>query len=175
MTDAPNAHLLRTLAAVPPSARVLALGCGDGRDAEALARLGFDLWACDADPAHVEAARARVGESVGEGEAARRVTPACSSALGYPDDHFDWVAAVGAYDAAEDAAALRDMLAETKRVLAPGGWVFAGFVSEVVGPELTPDRLDKLFAEAGFAIAESAAEEEGVVRGIYRRVGGAVL
>lgn len=168
----PSAHLLRTLAAVPPAARVLDLGCGRGRHAEPMARLGFDLWACDPDEDAVAEARRRLAEVMGEEEAERRATLAHARALGYADDTFDWVVAYGAYDGAEDAAELAEMLAETKRVLRPGGWVFAAFGREAAGPALTPETLAKVFAEAGFALAEAPAEEEGesVIRGIFRKV-----
>ncbi len=168
----PSAHLLRTLAAVPVGSRVLDLGCGTGRHAEPLARLSFDLYACAADSDAVAAARDRVAEVMGE-EAARRVTVARPAALGYPDDFFDWVVAHGTYDTAASAAELKDMLSETRRVLAPGGWVFVAFRKALAGPDLTPETLAKLFAEAGLALAEDPAEEddgEPVLRAIFRKV-----
>ena len=169
----PSDHVLRTLAAVPVSARVLDLGCGSGRHTEALVRLGFDVYACDDDHEALAAARARVAEVVGDDEAAKRVTPARAGALGYADDFFDWVVAHGVYDAAEHAADLKDMLAETRRVLKPGGWVIAALRRDRAGADLTPDTLTKLMAEAGLALAEVPVEEEkygeAVVRGIYRK------
>ena len=170
----PSAHLLRTLAAVPVQSRVLDLGCGRGRHTEALARLGFDLFACTADPEAVAATRALVAEVLGSGEAERRVTAARPGALGYADDFFDWVVAHSTYDAAESAAELKDMLAETRRVLKNGGWVFVAFRRALAGPDLTPETLTKLFAEAGLVLAEDPAEEdehgELILRGIYRKV-----
>jgi len=174
--EAPSDHLLRTLAAERPTARVLELGCGRGRHALPLALLGFDLWACDADPEAVAATRDALATTLGEA-AAHRVTRARPAALGYPDDHFDWVVAYGAYDSAPDAAALFDALAETRRVLKPGGWVFAAFRQRTAGPDLTPDTLAKLFSEAHLALAEAPAVEdhgEPVVRGIFRKVTDAV-
>ncbi|MEP0546079.1 MAG: methyltransferase domain-containing protein [Rhodothermales bacterium] len=168
----PSVHLLRTLAAVPVESRVLDLGCGSGHHAEPLARLGFDLFACDADEAAVALARDRVAEVVGEA-AARRVTPARPAALGYPDDFFDWVVAHGTYDTAESAAELKDMLGETRRVLKNGGWVFVAFRRALAGPDLTPETLTKLFAEAGLALAEDPADDhdgEPVLRAIFRKV-----
>lgn len=170
--EPPSDHVLRTLAAVPVRSRVLDLGCGDGRHTEPIARLGFDAYACDADESDLEGARARVAEVIGEEAAARRVTPGRAAALGYPDDFFDWVVAHGTYDTSASAAELKEMLAETRRVLKPGGWVIAAFRRELAGPALTPDTLTKLFAEAGLALAEDPAEDddgEPVLRGIYRK------
>lgn len=169
----PSAHLLRTLAAVPVQSRVLDLGCGPGRHADPLARLGFDLYACDEEVDAVAATRRCVADVLGPEEAERRVTPARPAALGYPDDFFDWVVAHGTYDTAESAAELKDMLGETRRVLKNGGWVFAAFRQSLVGPDLTAETLTKLFAEAGLALAEDPAEEhdgEPVLRAIFRKV-----
>jgi len=176
-SDAPPAptlstHLLRTLAAVPVESRVLDLGCGPGHHAEALARLGFDLYACERDDEFVEVARHRVAGVFGE-EAEQRVITARPGALGYADDFFDWVVAHGTYDEAESAAELKDMLAETRRVLRNGGWVFVAFRRSLAGPDLTPETLVKLFAEAGLALAEDPAEDddgEPVLRAIFRKV-----
>ena len=177
-SDAPLAltlstHLLRTLAAVPVESRVLDLGCGPGHHAEALARLGFDLYACEQDDEVVAATRHRVAGVFGEEEAEQRVIPARPGALGYADDFFDWVVAHGTYDEAESAAELKDMLAETRRVLKNGGWVFVAFRRRLAGPDLTPETLVKLFAEAGLALAEDPAEDddgEPVLRAIFRKV-----
>lgn len=171
--QAPSAHLLRTLAAVPVQSRVLDLGCGSGHHAEALARLGFDLYACAEDERAVEATRARVTGVLDEEEAERRVTVARPGALGYADDFFDWVVAHATYDEADSAADLKDMLAETRRVLKNGGWVFVAFRRALAGPDLTPETLAKLFAEAGLVLAEDPAEDddgEPVLRAIFRKV-----
>ncbi|MDX1418612.1 MAG: class I SAM-dependent methyltransferase [Rubricoccaceae bacterium] len=170
----PSEPLLRTLAAVPPSSRVLDLGCGAGRHTGALSRLGFEVYACTPDAADVTAARATVSEVLGD-EGAARVTPARPEALGYPDDYFDWVVAFQAYDAAADAAALQEMLDETHRVLRPGGWVWVAVQADVLGDAASPADLTARFEAAGFALAERPVEEREagrrLLRGIYRKVG----
>ncbi len=169
----PSDHVLRTLAAVPVAARVLDLGCGTGHHTEALARLGFDVYACDTDREALDEARARVADALGEEEAARRITPARAAALGYPDNFFDWVVAHGVYDTAASATDLKEMLAETRRVLTPGGWTIVAFRRAHAGPDLTPNTLTKLMAEADLALAEAPVEEdehgEMIMRGIYRK------
>ena len=169
----PSDPLLRTLAAIPPSSRMLDLGCGAGRHTGALARLGFDLYACAVEAADVEATREAVRDTLGD-EAEARVTAARPAALGYPDDYFDWVVAFRAYDVAGDAGALREMLDETRRVLKPGGWVWAAVHERVVGEGADPQALTAVFEESGFALAERPQEEaengERLLRGIYRKV-----
>lgn len=148
MTDA-SGHLLRTLAAVPPSARVVVVGSREGVHAEALARLGFDVWACDADPRHVAATRARLGAVLDASEADRRSVLSRLAALGYPDGYADWVV----LDTVPEAGALGEVLAEAARVLAPGAWLWTE----------TPDAgtfLDAAGA-AGLVVAEAPASEAG--------------
>ena len=156
-------HLLRTLASVSPSARVLHVGCGDGAVTADLARLGFDLWACASGD--VTAARDAVGAVLGAPEAERRVTRAEPYALGYPDGWFDWVAA--SLDAGSTPV---EALLEIWRVLSPGAWVWLALADD----DAAPEALGALAAKAGLVVAERPVETEDgerrVVRGIFRRV-----
>ena len=68
--------------AVPSSARVLDVGCGDGELMEALRNKGVDARGLEIDPANVTAAIAR-GQSVVQGDANRDLAD-------YPDDAFDY-------------------------------------------------------------------------------------
>ncbi len=167
----PSDHLLRTLAAVPPGARVLDLGAGHARHTGPLAALGFDVWACDAAPEAVAAARAALAPVLGEEEAHRRATPARPDALGYPDAFFDWVVA---RDVAPARAGARAVLEEARRVLKPGAWVWVTVAEEAWGGGVQPEALTVLAAEAGLALAERASPDvdggRSYLRGIYRRV-----
>lgn len=151
---------------------MLDLGCADGRHTEPLARLGFNLYACDA--VNVEAARERLTEVWGEEEARRRITPATLSALGYPDEFFDWVVAHCAYDGAKNATDLMGALEETRRVLKTGGWIYVAMRERTVGEEATPKAFTQLFDQAGFVPAGPAEEAnengERLLRGIFRIV-----
>ena len=176
---APNAHLLRTLAAVSPGSRVLDLGCGDGRHTDPLVRLGFDVWACAEAPNEVEATRERLTPLLGEGEASLRITPARPEALGYPDAHFDWVVACAAWHEETSERAWREGLAEALRVLKPGGWFIVSVPASLLGPTTVPARLTQIAEAAGFALSEVPVFEDEAgqrhVRGIYRRVDAATM
>ncbi len=172
----PPDHLLRTLAAVPASSRILDLECGVGARLRPLARLGFEVWACDADEEAVEATRRALAESVGEAAARERVAVGTPGAVGYDDAFFEWVVACGVYQRAERQGALRGMFAEGRRVLKPGGWVYAVVRAENGSTLLAPDRLDASMEAAGLRPAEAPAEAAAgggrFVHAIYRRVEG---
>ncbi|MBB6426351.1 methionine biosynthesis protein MetW [Sphingopyxis sp. JAI128] len=68
--------------ALPSSARVLDVGCGDGELMVALRGKGVDARGLEIDPANVTAAIAR-GQSVVQGDANRDLAD-------YPDDAFDY-------------------------------------------------------------------------------------
>lgn len=68
--------------AVPSSARVLDVGCGDGELMVALRNKGVDARGLEIEPANVTAAIAR-GQSVVQGDANRDLAD-------YPDDAFDY-------------------------------------------------------------------------------------
>jgi len=106
----------------PPGVRVLDLGCAGGRNADLLARRGFDLWALDAAEAMVEATRARVAACLGEDEASRRVVRGLMTDLSaWEDGSFHLVVALGVYHQAQSEVEWYEALAETERVLAYGG------------------------------------------------------
>lgn len=184
-------HLLRTFASVPFGNRVLDLNCGDGRRALPLVQLGFDVYACDPAEGAVAAARRAAAEPLGEAEAARRITVAGADALGYPDAFFDWVVAFDVAAHVHTEAAVLDTLAEVRRVLRDGGWVYVTVpaVDPAANPldpapgyagdsglalRFTPETLGALMTEAGFAEAQAALpfDEDGRawLQAIYRRV-----
>ncbi|MEL6953866.1 MAG: bifunctional 2-polyprenyl-6-hydroxyphenol methylase/3-demethylubiquinol 3-O-methyltransferase UbiG [Pseudomonadota bacterium] len=95
-------------------ARVLDLGCAGGFMAEAMAGRGAQVTGIDPASEAIDAARAHaalegleIRYDVGVGEA-----------LPYPDAQFDYVVCV---DVLEHVADLDQVLAETARVLRPGG------------------------------------------------------
>ena len=102
--------------ALPTGAHILELGCGSGRDAEALLAHGFDVDASDGTPAMAAEAEQRLGR------------PVCIM-------RFDELSAVDAYDGIwanasllhVPRAALSKILALVLRALKPGGLHFASY------------------------------------------------
>ena len=151
---APSDALLRTLAAVPPGARVVDAASGAGRHLVPLAQLGFDVHGFAVDPTP---ARAALAEVLGEEEAAARVRRAAPDALDLADASADWVVVA-------DVENLKAALVEAARVLKPGAWVWA----EADGP----DALAEAARAAGLLEAQEPAEADGRAHAVYRKAGG---
>ncbi|MFC2970166.1 class I SAM-dependent methyltransferase [Acidimangrovimonas pyrenivorans] len=111
-----NRHLNGFLQRLPAGARILELGCGGGRDAEAMLAAGFAVEPTDGTPEIAARAEARLNRPV-------RVM------------RFDELQAEGAYDAVWASASLLqvprpelpDILARIRRALKPGGLHFASY------------------------------------------------
>ncbi len=114
--DGASRHLHDFLDRLTPGARVLELGCGSGRDSQAMLARGFDADATDGTPEIAAQASARLGRPV-------RVL------------RFDELDAAEAYDAVwahacllhVPRAALPAVLGRVLRALRPGGLHFADF------------------------------------------------
>jgi hypothetical protein len=178
-------HLLRTMAAATPGQRVLVRGeemeeDTSGRVAEALARLGFEVHAAawtDAAARRVHRAAEAQGQEAspsGSEEAEETLpmyaTAAPVGALPYPEAHFGWVVVQAPCPDEEAAAAcrqedLRALMAEARRHVRPGQWVF------VLAPaSVAPEALAEAAEQAALAEAEPPERDGARVRGIYRRV-----
>jgi ubiquinone/menaquinone biosynthesis C-methylase UbiE len=135
--DAQVVEALRLL--LPPTGRVLDVGCGYGRIALRLVALGYEVTGIDVAPNLLRAARR---------EAARRGLPirldhGSMTVLPYPPASFDavvciWTAFHELLREFEQVAALREM----HRVLAPGG------VGVVDGPPFEPATADEIASGA---------------------------
>jgi SAM-dependent methyltransferase len=117
----------------PASVRVLDLGCAGGRNTVLLARRGFDFSAIDSSAAMIGRTRERVAAIVGEEAAARRVRPGRMTELG-AGVSFDLVVALGVYHQASTEEEWRRALAETARVLVPGGRVLVAVFTDESDP-----------------------------------------
>jgi SAM-dependent methyltransferase len=106
----------------PSKVHVLDLGCAAGRNAVLLAQKGFDVEALDASPAMVAKTRERLAPLLGAAEAERRVRVGRMDDLSFAaDGSFPLVVALGLYHCAGSRAEWDRALAESARVLAPGG------------------------------------------------------
>ena len=119
------------LLSLPARSQILELGCGGGRDAEAMLKAGHDVDATDGTPEIAAKASERIGRPV-------RVM------------RFDELDAIGAYDAIWANAsllhvprpALAGTLARLFRALKPGGLHFANYKA---GGEAGRDRFGRYF------------------------------
>ncbi len=106
----------------PSVVRVLDLGCAGGRNADFLARRGFDVCAVDASEAMVAETRRRLASHLGDEQAERRVRVGRMDNLDWaPDASFELVVALGVYHCAQSFPEWDRALSETARVLAPRG------------------------------------------------------
>lgn len=155
-------HLLRTFAAVAPGTVVLDVAGGAPSPAVALAQLGLAVTHACRDAARAESLRAALEAAGVQAD----VLAADAAHLPLADDACAWVVACRVLDGYSEAEALA-LLAEWKRVLAPGGWLYLS-----VGADVRPEALAARAGRAGFEVAEAARVDpaERVTRGIFRRV-----
>lgn len=188
----PSDHLLRTLAAVPVSSQMLVLGCGAGRQTEALLRLGFPVHACDPHPQTVEEVRSRVRDLIGDETVQNCVQEASLDSLDYPEASFDWVVADRAEVFIKSDEDLGVLFEHSRRLLTPGGWLYVsvpgvgdseessssgdeeGGTDGKNSPRFTVERVEEHRTKANLKEASppNLVQEQGGprVRAIYRRV-----
>ena len=121
--SAPNAVLMRYAEQERrrhPAGHALDLGCGAGRNAVPLARLGWQVVGVDLSWPMLAAAAARVPETAGR----LRVVLAPMDTIPARDRSFDLVIAHGIWNLARSAAELRRAVREAARVARPGAGLF---------------------------------------------------
>jgi SAM-dependent methyltransferase len=115
---APDQQLVEGIVAQAAST-VLDLGAASGRNTECPARAGYRVAAIDTAPAMLSRVRARC--------AGLRPAPlavlASMAALPLANGSLDGVVSIGVYQQAQGDAELLAAMAETRRVLRPGGWL----------------------------------------------------
>ena len=104
------------------SARVLDLGCGAGRNACPLARMGWDVLGIDLSLPMLDAAVRHAREERVAGRV--HVVRGRMDAIPARDGSFDFVIAHGIWNLARSAAEFRRALGEAARVARPGAGLF---------------------------------------------------
>jgi SAM-dependent methyltransferase len=136
----PNAVLMRFAADELPrsrSARLLDIGCGAGRNAVPLARLGWNVVGIDLSWPMLTAAARRACEDEGTG----RVQLALAPMDGIPavDQSFDVVVAHGIWNLAPSAVMFRRALGDAARVARQGAALFVfTFSRSTLPPQTEP-------------------------------------
>jgi SAM-dependent methyltransferase len=130
------------LAVLPPTSRVLELGCGPGWDAAAMARAGHTVTAIDFAPNVIAANRERYSGIPNLTFIEGRI----DSPYPFPNAAFDAVYAHLTLHYYRDAAT-RDIFTEIRRVLTPGGLLLFACKSPQDpawgrGVEIEPDLFD---------------------------------
>ena len=149
---------------IPPTARVLDAGCGNGRNLVYLLRAGYDVQAVDADPAAVAFVR----------DLAAQIAPTLPAtnfrveeidALTVPDATIDVVMSSAVLHFARDTAHFERMVRRMWRALAPGGLFICrlaastGIESRIV-PATSATSVASVTLGASIASGESVASEE---------------
>jgi SAM-dependent methyltransferase len=125
---------------IAPPMRVIDAGCGGGRNLVYFLRNGFDVAACDRDPAAVESVRALASRLAPHLPDANFRVEAVES-MSFPDAAADVVIVSAVLHFAENDTQFDAMVRSTWRVLKPGGMLFARLASSI-GIEHQVQRID---------------------------------
>lgn len=117
-------QLERATRRLPPTARVLEVGCGTARFAQRLARAGFQLVATDPSVDMIEVAARKCADL--ENVSFQREEGAD---LSFADATFDFVFAIRVTNQTESETYALRMIREMVRVAKPGGLILVEFVN----------------------------------------------
>jgi 2-polyprenyl-3-methyl-5-hydroxy-6-metoxy-1,4-benzoquinol methylase len=113
---------------IEASHRILDAGCGGGRNADYLLRMGCQVYGADISAQAVRACR-RMAADLHPGLSAENFRQEAVEQLSFQDDFFDVIIASALLHFAEDEDHFQAMLRGMWRVLRPGGLFFARLAS----------------------------------------------
>jgi ubiquinone/menaquinone biosynthesis C-methylase UbiE len=123
LASPPNARLMEVAAAMlRPSARLLDIGCGAGRNAVPLARAGWHVAGSDLSTAMLIAAAARAQAEAPSKRLDLVLAPMQS--LPFASNTFDFIVAHGIWNLAHSSEVFRSAIDEAARVARPGAALF---------------------------------------------------
>lgn len=138
--SAPNDALMRFAASELPRAagrRLLDLGCGAGRNAIPLTRMGYDVLGLDLSWPMLGAAAGRAPQDPGAGRLRLALAP--MDGIPVRNRCIDFVVAHGIWNLAPSAAVFRNALREAARVARPGAALFVfTFSRNTLPPQALP-------------------------------------
>ena len=139
--SAPNAALLAfgeaELRSCSGRARLLDIGCGAGRNAVPLARLGWNVLGVDLSRPMLSASAGRAGDTPKTGRLDLVLAP--MDRLPVQTGHIDVVVAHGVWNLARSGTEFRGAVQEAARVLTPGGGLFVfTFSRHTLPPDMQP-------------------------------------
>jgi SAM-dependent methyltransferase len=154
----PNATLLQTAAREwRPSARLLDIGCGAGRNALPLAQSGWHVVGADLSLAMLMAAAQRVGTD----DLDVRWTLAPMAPLPFASSTFDFIVAHGIWNLARSGLELRSAVREAARVARPGATLFVFTFSRHTLPDTISPVPGETFVFTQFSGQPQCFVDEG--------------
>ena len=115
---------------IPPGARILDAGCGEGRNLLYLLRAGYEVFAVDSDRGCIQSVQ-RLAAQLAPALPADNFRVEPLEAMSFPDGFADVVLSSAVLHFARDEAHFTGMLRGTWRVLRPGGLLFCRLASSI--------------------------------------------